>query len=156
MRLATVLVTEAGQATGPDLTRYLVVCALSIAALLALAWVFRRTVGGRLKARASRRSLQVLDVLPLSGKQKLVVVRCYDRSFLLGAGEKEVRVLAELDAASLQPGTPGSSQALVPFAAAPAPRPSIPSRSFGSALEGELALRPLPAPSSVPKEGVLA
>ena len=42
MRFATVLVPEVGPATGPDLTRYALVCALSIGALLALAWVFRR------------------------------------------------------------------------------------------------------------------
>jgi flagellar protein FliO/FliZ len=154
MRLATVLVTEAGQATGPDLTRYLVVCALSIAALLVLSWLFRRAVGGRLKARAAKRSLQVLDVLPLSGKQKLVVVRCYDRSFLLGTGEKEVRVLAELDA---EPLPQAASEALpATLARAVALRPAVATRSFGSALEGELALRPAvlskeaPAKETVP------
>lgn len=138
MRLATVLVIEAGRATGPDLTRYLVVCALTIGGLLGLAWVFRRTVGGRLKARAAKRSLQVLDVLPLSGKQKLVVVRCYDRSFLLGTGEKEVRVLAELDAEP--PPRAAGEVALQPAAAR---------RSFGAALEGELAVRTAPVPGEI-------
>src|SRR4030095_14193516 len=98
---SVVLVPEAGQASGPDLTRYLVVCAGSILALLALAWLFRRYVAGHLRARAARRSLQVLDVLPLSGKQKLVVVSCYDRSFLLGLVETEGRAIAELDGATL-------------------------------------------------------
>lgn len=140
MRLETALVSEAGRATGPDLTRYLVVCALTIAALLVLAWIFRRTVGGRLKARAAKRSLQVLDVLPLSGKQKLVVIRCYDRSFLLGTGEKEMRVLAELDVEPL----PQAASAAFPATLADAAglRPAVATRSFGSALEGELALRP--------------
>lgn len=156
MRFATVLVPEVGQATGPDLTRYGLVCALSIAALLALAWVFRRHVAVQLRARAARRALQVLDVLPLSGKQKLVVVRCYDRSFLLGLGEKEVRTIAELDAAA--PPRPGSSA--LPSSAASAeaaqPRPARAARSFGTELEGELALRPVPPPSLGSKEGVLA
>lgn len=156
MRIDTALASEAGRASGPDLTRYLVVCVASIGVLLALAWVFRRTVGGRLKARAARRSLEVLDVLPLSGKQKLVVVRCYDRSFLLGAGDKEVRVLAELDAAPPRPGAPGSNPALDALAAAPALRPAITTPSFGSALEGELALRPSPRASLGSKDGVLA
>jgi flagellar biosynthetic protein FliO len=145
MRLATVLVTEAGRATGPDLTRYLVVCVASIAALLGLAWLLRRTVGGRFRARAARRSLQVLDVLPLAGKQKLVVVRCYDRSFLIGTGEKEVRMLAELDAA------PRTGDEIVPSEA----RPPGTARAFGAALEGEL-LRPAPAASLGSREGVLA
>jgi flagellar biogenesis protein FliO len=97
MRSALVLFPEAGLGTGPDLTRYLVVCAGSILGLVALAYVFKRTLAQHLLRRAAQRSLQVLDVLPLSGKQKLVVVRCYDRSFLLGLGEKEVRSIAELE-----------------------------------------------------------
>ena len=109
MRLATVLVPEVGQASGPDLTRYLLVCGALIVGLMALAWAFRRFFSGRLKARASKRSLQVLDVLPLSGKQKLIVVRCYDRSFLLGVGEKEVRSIAELDTESAASEVVGAS-----------------------------------------------
>ena len=118
MRFATVLVPEVGRGSGPDLTRYLVVCAGSILLLLALAWLFRRCVAVRLAARAAKRSLQVLDVLPLSGKQKLVVVRCYDRSFLLGLGEKEVRAIAELDgAAPPRPASEAPSSDGVPFPA---------------------------------------
>jgi len=156
MRFDPVLATEAGQASGPDLTRYLVVCAAAIAALLALAWVFRRTVGGHLKARAARRSLQILDVLPLSGKQKLVVVRCYDRSFLLGTGEKEVRVIAELEAAAeARPESSARLPSAAPETAAEA-RFARTARSFGTELEGELARRPAPASSLGSKEGVLA
>jgi flagellar biogenesis protein FliO len=145
MRLA-VLVLEVGRASGPDLTRYLVVCAGSIAGLLGLAWVFRRTLARHVRARAARRSLQVLDVLPLSGKQKLVVVRCYDRSFLLGLGEKEVRAIAELESAA----GPPEALARLPFEAS---------------LEQELVLRPpAPAPAAGgeaqrtldPRTGVLA
>jgi flagellar biogenesis protein FliO len=152
MRLDTVLAPEVGPASGPDLTRYLVVCLGAIAALLALAWIFRRTVGGHLKARAARRSLQVLDVLPLAGKQKLVVVRCYERSFLLGTGEKEVRVIAELDAAAdLQPASSAAPSATSGDAAEP--RAASAARPFGSALESELARRPAALGS---REGVLA
>jgi flagellar biosynthetic protein FliO len=133
MRSAIVLVAEAGQGTAPDLTRYFVVCAGSILGLLALAWLFRRFVAGHLKTRAARRSLQVLDVLPLSGKQKLVVVRCYDRSFLLGVGEKEVRSIAELE-------VPPSNRL-----------PREPSEAFSSELERELTVQPAvlrPAPGA--------
>jgi len=156
MRIAILLVPEVGAATGPDLTRYLVVCAGVIAAMLALAWVFPRAVGGRLRARAARRSLQVLDVLPLSGKQKLVVVRCYDRSFLIGTGEKEMSVIAELDVAAeprLEP-----AMRIVPAApgASAQPRPGGAARSFGTTLESELALRPAPPPTLGSREGVLA
>ena len=86
-----------GGTEGPDLTRYLVVCSLLLIAIALLAWGFRRLVGRSITARAARRSLQVMDVLPMGGKQKLAVVRCYDRTFLLGMGEREVSLVAELD-----------------------------------------------------------
>ena len=91
--------TNLGGTSGPDLTRYFLVCGglLLLAALLGFG--FRRIVGRTLSARAAQRSLQVIDVLPLGGKQKLAVVRCYDRTFLIGVGEKEVSSVAELDAA---------------------------------------------------------
>jgi len=88
-----------GGGDGPDLTRYLIVCALLLLAIGALAWGFRRLVGRTLRARAAQRSLRVLDVLPMGGKQKLAVVRCYDRTFLLGLGERELSLVAELDPA---------------------------------------------------------
>lgn len=82
---------------GPDLTRYLLVSGLLVASIVALGFLFKRVVGNTFKSRAAKRSLVVLDVLPLAGKQRLLVVRCFDRNFLLGAGDKEVRLIAELD-----------------------------------------------------------
>ncbi len=84
--------------SGPDLTRYLLVCTGLIAATAGLGWLFKKLVAGNLRARASKRSLEIMDVLPLGGKQKLAVVRCYDRTFVLGLGDKEVGLIAELDA----------------------------------------------------------
>lgn len=142
MRPPLVLALGAEPLQGPDLTRYFLVCAATIAALVGAAWLFRRYLAGHLKARAAKRSLQVLDVLPLGGKQKLVVVRCYDRSFLLGLGEKEVRSIAELE---LEPGT-GEP---VP-ASTSAPAPAAP---FARVLEREL----VPTPSARElREGVVA
>jgi flagellar biogenesis protein FliO len=86
-----------GGNAGPDLTRYFTVCGLLLAAILALAWGFRKLMHGALQVKAAQRSLQVLDVLPLSGKHKLAVVRCYDRTFALGLGEREMALIAELD-----------------------------------------------------------
>jgi len=140
MRSLLVLVPEVGPASGPDLTRYFVVCAGAIVGLLALAWLFRRTVARHVRARAARRSLQVLDVLPLSGKQKLVVVRCYDRSFLLGVGDKEVRSIAELELEA----APSEPEHVL------APARRSPLGAFAAALRGELARRP--APVSAPAE----
>ena len=72
-------------------------CGLLLAAILGLAFGFRKFMRGALQVRAAQRSLQVIDVLPLSGKHKLAVVRCYDRTFALGLGEKEVSLVAEID-----------------------------------------------------------
>ena len=133
MPIPLVLALGAEPFQGPDLTRYFVVCAGTIAALLAAGWFFRRYLARHHRARASKRSLQVLDVLPLGGKHKLMVVRCYDRSFLLGVGEKEVRSIAELDSE---------------VGASPA---SVPAAPFASVLEREL----VPAPRNL-REGVMA
>ena len=86
-------------ANGPDLTRYLTVCGILLLAILALAWGFKKLVGTAVRARAASRSLQIVDLLPLGGKQRLAVVRCYDRTFALGLGEKEVSLVAEIDPA---------------------------------------------------------
>lgn len=85
-------------AAGPDMTRYALVCAGLVLLVAGLGVGFRKLAGKAMGARAAKRSLAVIDVLPLGGKQRLVVVRCYDRTFALGAGEKEVHLLAELDA----------------------------------------------------------
>ena len=86
-----------GGTAGPDLTRYFAVCGVLILATLGLAWGLRRLVTGNLKVRAAQRSLHIVDVLNLGGKRKLAVVRCYDRTFVLGLGEREVTPVAELD-----------------------------------------------------------
>jgi len=92
------IAAESGR-VGPDLTRYIVVCATLLVALVGLAWLLRRVMGGVARTSAGRRSLQVVDVLSLGGKQRVCVVRCYDRTFALGVGDKEVGLIAEIDAA---------------------------------------------------------
>jgi flagellar biogenesis protein FliO len=88
-----------GGTTGPDLSRYFAVCAILIVATAGVAWGLRRLVSSNLKTRSGKRSLQIVDVLNLGGKRKLAVVRCYDRTFALGLGEREVTPIAELDSA---------------------------------------------------------
>lgn len=84
---------------GPDLSRYALLCGLLVALTIGAAWLFKRIALRTVASRAAKRSLRVVDVLPLGGRQKLAVVRCYDRTFLLGMGEKEISALAELDPA---------------------------------------------------------
>jgi len=99
--------------SGTDLTRYLVVCGSLIVLTGGLAWAFKRLVAGSLRARAARRSLQVIDVLPLGGKRQLSVVRCYDRTLVLGLGEREVRLVCELDAEAHEPETEAGFERLL-------------------------------------------
>ena len=89
---------RAGADGGPDLTRYLAVCAILLLSIGGLAYLFKRVFAGAVRARAAKRSLQIVDMLPLGGKQRVCVVRLYDRTFALGLGDKEVEMIAELDA----------------------------------------------------------
>jgi len=86
-----------GGTTGPDLSRYFLVCAILIAVTAGVAWGLKKLLAHNLQVRASQRSLKVLDVLGLGGKRQVAVVRCYDRTFVLGLGEREVSPIAELD-----------------------------------------------------------
>lgn len=86
-------------AMGPDLGRYVLVCAVLVVLAGGLLLALRKGLAASLRARASRRSLSVIDVLPLGGRQRVLVLRCYDRTFLVGAGDKELTPIAELDAA---------------------------------------------------------
>lgn len=89
-----------GAAQGPDLTRYFTVLGVLLAAIVALAFGFKKLFAGAMRAKAAKRHLAIVDLLPLGGKQRLAVVRCYDRTFAIGLGEKEVALIAELDAAN--------------------------------------------------------
>jgi len=95
--LSTTIVAQVGGSSGPDLTRYFIGCGVLLGAITLLAWGFKKLIAGNLSARAARRNLQILDVLPMGGKQKLAVVRCYDRAFLIGLGDKEISPISELD-----------------------------------------------------------
>lgn len=89
--------TQLGAAQGPDLTRYFTVLGILLVAILALAFGFKKLFAGALRAKAAKRHLAIVDLLPLGGKQRIAVVRCYDRTFALGLGDKEVALIAELD-----------------------------------------------------------
>ncbi|MEM6674510.1 MAG: flagellar biosynthetic protein FliO [Planctomycetota bacterium] len=86
-----------GGHAGPDLSWLTGAVLFFVSMLAVLAFGFRRLVGGSLRARASKRDLRVLDVLPLGGKRQLAVVRCYDRTFALGLADASVDLVAELD-----------------------------------------------------------
>lgn len=89
---------EAPGLPGLDMTRYAMVCMGLVVGILLLGWGFKRVLAGNLRLRAGERSMKVVDVLPLGSKRQLAVVRCYDRTFVLGLGEREVNLVTELDA----------------------------------------------------------
>lgn len=120
------------------MTRYVLVCVGLLAAIVAVVAALKRLFGGALSRRAAARSLQVMDVLPLGGKQRLAVVRCYDRTFLLGLGEKELTAISELDA-------------VIAPQAAPAPSRAD-AHAFANALE---RAAPKPIVDRLRKEGIL-
>ena len=97
LALETTDVAGLAGAEGPDLTRYLMVCGFLVLLILLLGVGMRKVTAAGWVGRGSARTLETLDVLPLGGRQKLAVVRCYDRSYLIGMGDKEVRLLAALD-----------------------------------------------------------
>lgn len=97
-----------------DPMRYLVAC-MGVLGLLAVGlFALRKLVMGAQRTRAAGRSLAVLDQLHLGGSKRLTVVRCYDRQFVLGVGDKEIAVVAELDVDQAVPPLPergaGSAQ----------------------------------------------
>ncbi|MEL6431163.1 MAG: flagellar biosynthetic protein FliO [Planctomycetota bacterium] len=92
---ATRPIVAAGNA--PDLSMLMGVAAVLVVLIGALAYAFRRVVLVQLKQRAAGKDMAVLEVLPLGGKRQLAVVRCFDRTFALGLGERDVSLVAELD-----------------------------------------------------------
>lgn len=82
---------------GPDLTRYVLICGVLVLGIVGLGYCLRRVLNGTMRKKGRNRSLEIVDVLPLSPKQRMCVVRCYDRCFLVGVGDKEVTHIAELD-----------------------------------------------------------
>jgi flagellar biosynthetic protein FliO len=107
--LLATIATQSPNPGGPDMTRYVMVCALLLGLICLAAYLFKRFVATAVRTKAAKRSLQVLDVLPLGGKQRVCVVRCYDRTFALGLGDKEVAMIAELDASIATATAPRSS-----------------------------------------------
>jgi flagellar biogenesis protein FliO len=117
---------------GLDMTRYALVCLGLVAMILVLGWGFKRLLAGNLRLRAGQRSMSVVDVLPLGGKRQLAVVRCYDRTFLLGLGERDVSLVTELDVDEDVEGTLPQRAAKPQVAAAPKPA------RFGGLLQSAL------------------
>jgi flagellar biogenesis protein FliO len=97
LTLALLIEAKPGGIAGADMAQYFGVCVVLIALIVLGGVGFKRLFAKSLSARAAKRSLQVLDVLPLGGKQRLAVVRCYERTYIVGLGDKELCLVGELD-----------------------------------------------------------
>ena len=107
------LLADVPQAQGPNLTRYFAVLGGVAVVLLLLAFGLKRLVSNSaLGLRKGRRGMQVVEVLSLGSRRQMAVVRCYDRTFALGLGEKSVSVIAELDAEVVQADAPEAPAAV--------------------------------------------
>ena len=62
----------AGSAPGADLTWLATVMVVFVVTIAVIAFAFRTLLGGALRSRASKRDLQVLDVLPLGSTREFV------------------------------------------------------------------------------------
>lgn len=125
---------------GVDVTRYLLACLVIVVLMCVGAWLLMRFGRGATSGRGAKRSLKVVDVLSLGRKQKLCVVRAYDRTFVLGLGEREVTLVAELDTDD-----DIAAQGLVEATGSAASN----GRSFASLLRGALSGASAAQPSPV-------
>ncbi len=97
------LAADASQAQGPDLTRYFAVLGGVALVLILLAVGLKRLVShSTFGIGRQRKGMQVLEVVSLGARRQMAVVRCYDRTFALGLGEKQVALIAELDSELVQ------------------------------------------------------
>lgn len=110
LALAAPLATPA-DAPVIDPVKYLVACMGVLGLLAAGLFALRKLVVGAQRTRAAGRSLAVLDQLHLGGSKRLAVVRCYDRQFVLGVGDKEISLVAELDVDQAVPPLPEDAAA---------------------------------------------
>ena len=140
-----------GGKAGPDLTWLMTTSAVLILTIGAVAYGFRRLVMGGMKGRAAKRDLRVLDVLPLGGKRQLAVVRCYDRTFALGLGEKTVEMVAEMDSAAVDLDR-GQGREAAPSRARDAFEARL--QSAKERLLGTHEMAPQPPPSDAPLTGL--
>lgn len=106
-------------ATGPDLSRYFTVVGLMVVTLLAVGYGIKRLASTSGRLGRNRKGMAMVDMLPLGGRRQLVIVRCYDRTFALGLGEKEVRFIAELDAVTAPQPVDAEARSASPMARDP-------------------------------------
>ncbi len=125
----------AAPAPGTSLVRLLLALGVVVALVYAVAWLLRRS--GRHRVGSRGRLMEVVDVLPLGPRSRLVAVRIGGRTVVVGAGDHAVTPVAELepDAAGVfragdAPGRAGCIAAA--GAPGPAPRGAAPDPDGGA------------------------
>lgn len=99
-------------------TDRLIIVFLVIGGLIYLTYFgLRRYVSWSRDSRAKKRSVGVIDSIPLGGKRCVTVTRVYDRILVLGVGEDSITLLTEINEEGMEkPAAPGkASKAAEPF-----------------------------------------
>lgn len=81
---------------------------LVVGLILLLAWLLRRFAG----MQGQHRGMQVVASLPLSAREKLVLVQVGDQQLLLGVAPGRVSRIERFDEPVIQPGNPAGEFAL--------------------------------------------
>lgn len=128
-----------GPFPGPDMGQFASYLGISLALILMVAaggFVVHRMVRGGWRLRAAQRSLRVVDLLPLAGKNQLAVVQVYDRTLVLGIGDGGVRLVTEWDADG-------------PLPSGPAPREPEPGATRSTRAQALLAMLGAKTPTQI-------
>lgn len=97
----------------PSLLRLALAFAGVIGLVYAVSFVLRRA--GNRRRRSGSRLVNVVDVLPLGPKARLVTVKIGGRVVVVGAGESSVTRIAEIDSEEYRELVDGDDAPVIPF-----------------------------------------
>lgn len=92
---------------------------LVLGAVCLLVYLTLRLLQRRLGGASGARRLEVVERLPLDARRSVYVVRAGSKVLLVGSGERDVQLLAELDPDEWPRQAPGRAPVVVPPAAEP-------------------------------------
>lgn len=90
--------TASTGAPAPDLFRYALSLTVVIGLLICALYGIRSWTRNAGRSGRAGRTLEILEALPMGGSKRVCVLRCGERRFLVGLGDKELCALGELGA----------------------------------------------------------
>ncbi|MGI9420163.1 MAG: flagellar biosynthetic protein FliO [Geminicoccaceae bacterium] len=77
-----------------DYLRFLLALAVVLGLIMLFAWIIRRfRLGGLAGSALGSGRLEVIETLPIDGRQRLVLIRCDDHEHLLLVGQERSAVI---------------------------------------------------------------